>query len=135
MIFFYNKNELTLVANELIELYTVVGWNKKKLRTHQKTQAVLDNSPYFVQARYENHLVGFGRVIVDPYFAIILDLITHPDHRRSGIATEILKKLIAYCHSQSLPMQLVDGSGTESLYEKLGFKKASSDKEKVMYLE
>jgi predicted GNAT family acetyltransferase len=135
MISFYSKNEHTLDANELVELYTTVGWNKKNQRTLQKTQSVLDKSPYYAQARHENHLVGFGRVIVDPYFAIILDLITHPDHRRKGIATEILKKLVAYCRSQSLPMQLVDGSGTDSLYEKMGFKKASSDKEKVMYLE
>jgi predicted GNAT family acetyltransferase len=135
MISFYNKNEHALEASELVELYTAVGWNKKNQRTVQKTQAVLDKSPYYVQARHKNHLVGFGRVIEDPYFAIILDLITHPDYRRQGIAIEILRKLVAHCRSQSLPMQLVDGSGTDSLYEKVGFKKASSDKEKVMYLE
>jgi GNAT superfamily N-acetyltransferase len=129
---FYNNSERHLDPSALNELYMAGGG--KSERTLSKTQAVLDGSAFYVHAYYQERLVGFGRLLVDPYFAIILDLTTHPEYRKRGIATEILTRLIAYCKSQSLSIHLIDGSGCSGLYEKMGFKQADPNKEKIMYL-
>lgn len=131
---YFDNLQLSLEPKELNEFYTLCGANKTNQRSLEKTKAVLDESPFYTQARQQEQLVGFGRLIIDPYFAIVLDLMTHPDYRRRGIATEILKRLVAYCQSRGLPVNLIDGSGITGFYEKMGFRQADPNKERIMYL-
>lgn len=130
---FFNNSERLLDPSALNELYAT--GQGSSWRTLSKTQAVLDGSELYIHAYCQERLVGFGRLLIDPYFAIVLDLTTHPEYRRRGIATEILKRLIAYCKSRSLSIHLIDGSGYSGLYEKMGFKQADPTKERIMYLQ
>ncbi len=131
---YFSNLQLSLEPKELNEFYALCGANRSNQLSLAKTKAVLDESPFYTQARYQEQLVGFGRLIIDPYFAIVLDLMTHPVYRQQGIATEILKRLIAYCQTHELPVNLIDGSGFVGFYEKMGFKQADPNKERIMYL-
>ena len=114
-------------------LYTAVGWNRSGARTVEKTRAVLAASATHVVARVAGRVVGFGRVIGDAYAAQLLDIITHPDYRRRGIATEITRRLLAHARAQALGVMLVDGTGLEGFYERLGFEAADPATDRLMY--
>ena len=131
---YFDNSQLSLEPKELNEFYTLCGANKTNQRTLAKIKAVLDGSPFYTQARHQEQLVGFGCLIINPYFAIVLDLMTHPDYQRQGIATEILKRVIACCQTHELPVNLIDGSGITGFYEKMGFRQADPNKERIMYL-
>lgn len=131
---YYLKGETTLLPSELNALYELVGWNKDGRRTEESSHELLTSSPFYVQARKEEQLIGFGRLILDPYFAMIVDLITHPEERRQGVAQGILERLVAQAKERHLPIQLIDGSGVPTLYERAGFVAADPQKERVMYL-
>lgn len=70
-------------------------------------------SHYYIAAHTaEGTLVGFARVCGDPYVAQVLDVITHPDYRRRGIATRCMRGVLAHLQrSQYLSVTLTDGSG------------------------
>ena len=57
---------------------------------------MLERAAYFVAAWDGDTLIGFGRVFADVYWAQILDVMTHPDYRRRGVAKGIVSRLITY---------------------------------------
>ena len=68
-------------------------------------------------------MVGFARVCGDPYVAQVLDVITHPDYRRRGIATRCMLGVLGHLQrSQYLSVTLTDGSGIASFYQRFGFR-------------
>lgn len=75
-------NDPELDAGAVNALYAVVGWNAAGRRTVEKTCQMLSMSPCHVTARSGGELVGFGRILADPYTAQVLDLMTHPACRR-----------------------------------------------------
>lgn len=120
---------------ELNDLYSRIGWNESGQRTTGKTAALLDTSPLYVSARADNQLVGFGRVICDVYVAQLLDIITHPDFRRRGVARQVTQLLLANLPQGLLGVSLIDGSGYPELYESLGFITADHGTNRLMYLQ
>jgi ribosomal protein S18 acetylase RimI-like enzyme len=120
---------ITLTANgpvdpvQLNNLYSLVGWDDRNLRTVAKTSEVLRASRYFVAAHTDTGaLVGFARVAGDPYVVQVLDVITHPDFRLRGIATACMRAVVSHLQSASyLSVTLTDGSGLPEFYERLGF--------------
>jgi GNAT superfamily N-acetyltransferase len=120
-------------ADEVNHLYDLVGWNASGLRTVTRTQKALDLSLCTVTAKSGNKLVGFGRIIGDAYTAQILDLMTHPDFRRQGIASGILAELLRYAKGKFLGIYLIDGSSIEGFYERHNFVSANVDTDRLMY--
>jgi ribosomal protein S18 acetylase RimI-like enzyme len=68
-------------------------------------------------------LVGFARVCGDPYIVQVLDVITHPDFRRRGIATRCMLGVLGHLQrSRYISVTLTDGSGIHEFYARFGFR-------------
>ena len=127
------ENAPALAGETLNDLYTAVGWNDDGTRTPDKTQLVLERAAYFVAAWDGETLIGFGRVLADVYWAQILDVMTHPDYRRRGVAKGIVSRLIAYAEKEQLSLMLIAAGGLEKLYAQFGFAAADPATDVLMY--
>ena len=59
----------------------------------------------------------------DPYVAQVLDVITHPEYRRRGIATRCMRGVLAHLQRyRYISVTLIDGSGIPDLYARFGFR-------------
>ena len=120
----YKENVLTY--EDYFNLRESVGWmNFSK----EQTQKALLNSIYTVIAVDDyGDAVGVGRLTGDGMYYMIVDIAVCPDYQKKGIGTEIINMLITYV-SRETPVggrssiQLIAEKGTESFYEKIGFKK------------
>jgi ribosomal protein S18 acetylase RimI-like enzyme len=79
-------------------------------------------SRYYIAAYAGNRLVGFARVCGDPYVVQVLDLITHPEYRRQGIATRCMEGVVAHLRqSRYVSVTLTDDTGLPDFYDRFGF--------------
>ena len=109
---------------ELNALYRTIGWDREKRRTEAETTEMLRVSHYYVAAYTgEGQLVGFARVCGDPYVVQVLDVITHPDYRRRGIATRCMQGVVEHLMGSTyVAVTCTDGSGIDGFYEQFGFR-------------
>lgn len=112
-------------------LYTAVGWGDG--RTPDKTGLVLARAACFVAAWHEKTLVGFGRVLADVYSAQLVDVMTHPDYRRRGVASGGVLRLVAFAEAERLNLMLVSAGGVEGLCKQFGFLEADPRTDVLMY--
>ena len=105
-------------------LYRLIGWDSHNRRTEAETTEMLGVSHYYIAAQTaEGTLVGFARVCGVPYVAQVLDVITHPEYRRRGIAAECMLGVLAHLQrSRYVSVTLTDGSGIEGFYQRFGFR-------------
>jgi GNAT superfamily N-acetyltransferase len=110
-------------AGQLNTLYRLVGWDRFNRRTAAETVEMLRVSHYYIAAlTAEGGLIGFARVCGDPYVAQVLDVITHPEYRRRGVATKCMRGVVAYLRqSRYVAVTLTHGSGLDSFYQRFGF--------------
>ena len=108
---------------QLNALYRCIGWDSHHRRTEAETSEMLRVSHYYIAAHTaEGTLVGFARVCGDPYVAQVLDVITHPDYRRRGIATQCMRGVLAHLQrSRYVSVTLTDGSDIAGFYQQFGF--------------
>jgi ribosomal protein S18 acetylase RimI-like enzyme len=111
-------------AAELNALYRLIGWDSQSRRTEAETAEMLRASRYYIAAHAAGGaLVGFARVCGDPYVVQVLDVITHPAHRRRGIAAACMRGVLGHLQrSRYLSVTLTDGSGIEGFYRRFGFR-------------
>jgi ribosomal protein S18 acetylase RimI-like enzyme len=111
-------------ATQLNALYRSIGWDSHERRTDGETAAMLRLSRYYIAAHVlDTTLVGFARVCGDPYVVQVLDVITHPEYRRRGIATRCMRGVLAHLQSSRyVSVTLTDGSGIEGFYRRFGFR-------------
>ncbi len=109
-------------------LYRLIGWDADGRRTDAETAEMLRVSHYHIAAHtLDGRLVGFARVCGDPYIAQVLDVITHPDHRRRGVASHCILGVLAHLQrSRYVSVTLTDGSGIEGFCERFGFRAIES---------
>ncbi len=109
---------------ELDALHRLIGWDPQERRTKAETVEMFLASHYWIAAHtFDGRLVGFARVCGDPYVAQVLDVITHPNFRRRGIATRCMQGVLAYLQrSRYLSVTLIDGSGIAGFYARFGFR-------------
>jgi ribosomal protein S18 acetylase RimI-like enzyme len=109
---------------QLHALYRLIGWDSHGRRTEAETTEMLRVSHYYIAAHTaEGTLVGFARVCGDPYIGQVLDVITHPEYRRRGIATKCMLGVLAHLQrSRYVSVTLTDGSGIEGFYRRFGFR-------------
>ena len=129
----FSVNDPALTGETLNALYTAVGWNEEGTRTPEKTRLVLERAACFVAAWEGDTLIGFGRVFADVYWAQILDVMTHPDYRRCGVAKGIVSRLITYAEGERLSLMLIAAGGLERLYRQFGFVEADPATDVLMY--
>jgi GNAT superfamily N-acetyltransferase len=111
-------------VSQLNSLYRMIGWDKERRRSDTETTEMLGVSHYYIAAHtVQGQLVGFARVCGDPYIVQVLDVITHPDYRRRGIATRCMEGIVAHLQrSHYVSITLTDGSGIEGFYQRFGFR-------------
>jgi len=111
-------------VGQLNTLYKLVGWDRSDRRTREETTQMLHASRFFVSAHsVDLGLVGFARVCGDPYVAQVLDVMTHPEQRRRGIATECMRRIVEHlCQTPYVNVTLTAGVNLGDFYERFGFK-------------
>ena len=129
----FTQNDPKIKPEALNALYTAVGWNDEGTRTPDKTQLVLERAAYFVAAWDGDTLIGFGRILADVYWAQILDVMTHPEYRRRGVAKGIVSRLTSYADKEQLSLMLIAAGGLEKLYTQFGFTAADPATDVLMY--
>jgi len=109
--------------DELNALYRLIGWDPGARRTAEETQEMLGVSRYHVTARTSAaRLIGFARVCGDPYVAQVLDVVTHPEYRRRGVATRCMHGVIGHLQrSRYVSVTLTHGGRLADFYERFGF--------------
>ena len=124
----FNENGEIDVA-ELNALYRLIGWDSRGRRTDEDTAEVLRLSRYYIAAHDDGgRLVGFARVCGDPYVVQVLDVITHPDYRRQGIATRCMQGVEAHVRGESyLWVTLTAEPYLHGFYPRFGFNLAEND--------
>ena len=114
-------------------LYTAVGWNEDGERTSVKTGLVLERAACFAAAWDKGALVGFGRILADVYAAQILDVMTHPDYRRRGVASGVVSRLVTFAEAEGFSLMLISAGGVQGLYKQFGFVAANPKTDVLMY--
>jgi GNAT superfamily N-acetyltransferase len=109
---------------EYAGLFETTGWNATYKASLAELESSLIGSWFGVSAYVAGRLVGFGRVLSDGVlYALLVDVIVHPDFRRHGIGSEIVQRLIKKCVGSGIrDIQLFSSAGKVEFYEKLGFK-------------
>jgi GNAT superfamily N-acetyltransferase len=115
-------------ADQLNSLYRLVGWDREERRTRAETEEMLHVSQYHMSAHTSDGLlVGFARVCGDPYIAHCLDLITHPDYRRRGIASRCAQGVVQPLRDSDYVVAYgLDGSGIDGFYSRFGFRNSKN---------
>ena len=86
-------------------------------------------SSYYISAQTaQGSLVGFARVCGDPYVVQVLDVITHPEYRRRGIATRCMVGVLGHLRqSRYVSVTLTHGGGLGDFYRRFGFRPIGDD--------
>lgn len=109
-------------TEEYVALRAQVGLGA---RTCEAARRGLAGGLHAVTVRDGGRLVGMGRVVGDGgCFAQVVDIAVAPSHRRRGLATEIVRRLLAWCDAALPPscfLSLIADPGAERLYERAGF--------------
>lgn len=119
-----NYKENALYYKDYCKLRESVQWaNFSKTQTEKS----LKNSLYTVAAETDNQVVGMGRLIGDGMYYIIVDIVVQPAYQKKGIGSRIFDMIVEYVDRETpvggrSSIQLIAEKGTETFYEKKGFK-------------
>jgi len=108
---------------QLNALYRLVGLDLHNRRSDAETVEMLGASRYYMAAHAPRvGLVGFARVCGDPYVVQVLDVITHPDYRRRGIATHCMQGVVRHLErSRYVTVTARHHPELGELFERFGF--------------
>ena len=119
----YTSNIETTDWHKVSEIFSLVGWG---LRDPEENRFAFNRSSFVRFAYVNNELVGFGRTVDDgKYYALIADLVVHPDYQGKGIGSEILRYLKNSLDGY-LFITLTSAPGKEAFYDKQGWKKQTT---------
>jgi len=115
--------ERAIDAAAVRALYEAVHWWPD--RQPAAIAAILGDAPA-VGAWDGDRLIGFARAVTDGVFrAYIEDVVVEPAYRRRGLATQMLRRLLAAL-ADIETISLFCGPDLAGLYERLGFKASKS---------
>lgn len=114
----------TLDISEYNFLRKSVGWPQLSDR---QAAASLNNSVFFVAARYEDKAIGMTRVVGDGgYIAYIADVIVLPEYQGLGIGKTMVGMAMQFINDgisegETVFVNLMAAKGKEAFYRKFGF--------------
>ncbi|WP_223786899.1 GNAT family N-acetyltransferase [Marinicella meishanensis] len=122
-------------AMDFFALFQTTGWNQAYQATPQDLEQALHDSWYTASAYQNGELIGFGRVLSDGVlYAMIYDLIVHPDFQNQGLGSQLLNRLIAACQQANIrAIQLFSAHGKVPFYERRGFVVRSAQAPGMVY--
>ena len=112
-----------IAMDQLINLYTSVGWSSYTQNPRQLQKAVA-NSLFAIGAYDQHQLVGLIRVVGDGLTIIyIQDLLVNPAYQRQGIGTKLINSVLKKYNSVRQKVLLTENTGkTRRFYESCDFK-------------
>ena len=111
-----------IAMEQLINLYTSVGWSSYTQNPRQLQKAVA-NSLFANGAYDQNQLVGLIRVVGDGLTIIyIQDLLVNPAYQRRGIGTKLINSVLKKYDSIRQKVLLTENTvKTRMFYERCNF--------------
>lgn len=89
------RHEHAVDLSQLVALFESVGWRERGGNAETLAQAIA-GSRWVVTAWHGPKLVGFARAISDGLTtAYVTDVVVSPEHRRRGVATGLMRALLA----------------------------------------
>jgi GNAT superfamily N-acetyltransferase len=116
-----------LPRNDLVGLYSSVGWTAYASDQEALVRAV-EQSSYVLAARNaDGELVGLARVISDDATICYLqDILVSPSQQRAGLGKALVEKVLErYVHVRQKVLLTDDEPGQRAFYESLGFVEGS----------
>ena len=111
-------DERPIAAAAVVALNLAVGWWQE--RGEDRVAAIL--TPLAVGAWTDDQLIGFARAVSDGVTrAYVEDVMVHPDHRRLGVATDVLERLLERLADIDV-VSLFCANDLVSVYVQSGFK-------------
>ncbi|SOC55018.1 GNAT family N-acetyltransferase [Ornithinimicrobium cerasi] len=108
--------------DELLELYTAVGWSSYTADP-ERLEAAVRGSSHVVTARYGDELLGLARVVSDgASIAYLQDVLVRPELQREGVGRTLVQAVMepfAGCRQQVLLTD--DEPRQRAFYESLGY--------------
>lgn len=119
----FSIGKCEVLPKELIELYTALGWGQKSDYDEATVLKAITNTSYTVTVRNtDGKLIGMARILSDDMFHThIAEVILHPNYRRRGIGTEIMKCVEQRYGHTSIYLDTFKGS--EPFFIELGYTK------------
>lgn len=110
------------------DLHILASW---KYLDNKIIKGSLDNSMFKISVFEDDKCVGIARVVGDNFsHGLLCDVIVHPDYRKRGIGTAMIKELMAKIQEftddgkDEFMLELLPTKGNEDFYVKCGFKYA-----------
>lgn len=108
--------------DELVELYTAVGWSAYT-EDPARLETAVRGSSHVVTARYGDELLGLARVVSDgASIAYLQDVLVRPELQREGVGRALVQAVMepfAHCRQQVLLTD--DEPRQRAFYESLGY--------------
>jgi len=124
---------------ELLELYRYLHPNDPELEINERIERlwkkILNTQDiFYIGAEIEGKLVSTCTITIIPNltrnarpYGLIENVVTHPDHRKKGLGTSVLKFALGVAWKRSCYKVMLltgrDGPEIERFYENAGFKK------------
>lgn len=107
----------------LIQLYRQAGWWQDKADNPSLVAGIVGGSHCFLVARQTGGIIAMGRAISDGVSdAYIQDVTVDPNHRRQGIGSRMIARLVARLEADGITwIGLIAERKTHPFYRPLGF--------------
>jgi Tfp pilus assembly protein PilF/GNAT superfamily N-acetyltransferase len=118
------KSNNLISSKQLEELSSAVGWSPRPL---DQVKQALENSLCYISAWHiheqKQQLIGFARAVGDGvFYAVLLDILVHPDYQNRGLGTRIVRTLIEKLQPSKISnITLFTNPHLVDFYHKLGF--------------
>ncbi len=109
---------------EVMQIYEEAGW-RAYLADVEKLKRAFQSSLYLLGAFKEDELVGFIRCVGDgEHIVLIQDVIVKQSHRRQGIGTELVRRVLEKYRSVRMVSLYTDAEdeADNCFYQSLGFR-------------
>ncbi|WP_426430912.1 GNAT family N-acetyltransferase [Winogradskyella sp. HB-48] len=118
-----NPDLETINWKDISELFQHVNWG---IRQPEDIKNAFKKSSVTCFVKDKNRVVGFGRTVDDgKYYALLVDVVVHPEYQAKGIGTQIVNEIKSRLNSYNF-ITLTAAPNKEGFYEKLGWKKQKS---------
>lgn len=118
-----NPDLKTIDWKEVSGIFQQVNWG---IRHPKAIKNAFKKSSITCFVKEEDTIVGFGRTVDDgKYYALLVDVVVHPEHQSKGIGTQIVNELKSRLIGYNF-ITLTAAPNKEGFYQKIGWEKQKS---------